>query len=40
MPLRAVLKRLIFDPLGMKDTGFLVPRENRNRRSAGYGLRR
>ena len=36
MRLGALLKSLIFDPLGMKDTGFVVPHENRNRRSAGY----
>src|SRR4051812_32766176 len=33
-----VLKRRIFDPLGMKDTSFLVPREKRARRAAGYGF--
>jgi len=33
-----VLKRRIFDPLGMKDTSFLVPREKRHRRSAAYGF--
>ncbi len=33
-----VLKRRIFDPLGMKDTRFLVPRENRHRRAAAYGF--
>jgi CubicO group peptidase (beta-lactamase class C family) len=38
MPLGAVLKRLVFDPLGMKDTGFLVPRENRHRRASAYGF--
>jgi CubicO group peptidase (beta-lactamase class C family) len=38
MPLGAVLKRLIFDPLGMRDTGFLVPREHRHRRAAAYGF--
>ncbi len=37
-PLAAVLKRRIFDPLGMKDTCFLVPREKRSRRSAAYGF--
>jgi CubicO group peptidase (beta-lactamase class C family) len=36
--LGAVLKRRIFDPLGMKDTSFLVPREKRHRRSAAYGF--
>ncbi len=37
-PLKAVLERRIFDPLGMKDTGFLVPAEKRDRRSAAYGF--
>jgi CubicO group peptidase (beta-lactamase class C family) len=37
-PLGVVLKRRIFDPLGMRDTSFLVPREKRNRRSAAYGF--
>ena len=37
-PLGAVLKRLVFDPLGMKDTGFVVPREDRHRRAAAYGF--
>jgi CubicO group peptidase (beta-lactamase class C family) len=37
-PLGAVLKRRIFDPLGMKDTSFLVPREKRPRRAAAYGF--
>ncbi len=37
-PLGAVLKRRIFDPLGMKDTSFLVPREKRARRAAAYGF--
>jgi CubicO group peptidase (beta-lactamase class C family) len=36
--LGAVLKRRIFDPLGMNDTSFLVPREKRDRRSASYGF--
>lgn len=36
--LGAVLERRIFGPLGMKDTGFVVPRENRHRRSAAYGF--
>jgi CubicO group peptidase (beta-lactamase class C family) len=38
MPLGAVLKRLVFDPPGMKDTGFVVPREDRHRRAAAYGF--
>ena len=37
-PLGGVLKRRIFDPLGMKDTSFLVPREKRDRRAAAYGF--
>jgi CubicO group peptidase (beta-lactamase class C family) len=37
-PLGEVLKRRIFDPLGMKDTSFLVPREKRARRAAAYGF--
>jgi len=37
-PLRAVLKRRIFDPLGMKDTSFLVPPDKRDRRAAAYGF--
>jgi CubicO group peptidase (beta-lactamase class C family) len=36
--LGAVLKRRIFDPLGMKDTSFLVPRDKRDRRAAAYGF--
>jgi CubicO group peptidase (beta-lactamase class C family) len=38
VPLGEVLKRRIFDPLGMKDTSFLVPREKRARRAAAYGF--
>lgn len=37
-PLGKVLARRIFEPLGMNDTGFLVPREKRNRRAAAYGF--
>ena len=37
-PLGAVLKRRIFDPLGMKDTCFRVPRNKWGRRSAAYGF--
>lgn len=37
-PLGDVLKQRIFDPLGMKDTGFTVPREKRNRRARMYGF--
>jgi CubicO group peptidase (beta-lactamase class C family) len=33
-----VLKRRIFDPLGMKDTGFTVPREKAGRRAGLYGF--
>lgn len=33
-----VLKRRIFDPLGMKDTGFSVSQENRDRRAGMYGF--
>ena len=36
--LGVVLKRRIFDPLGMRDTSFLVPREKRERRAAAYGF--
>jgi CubicO group peptidase (beta-lactamase class C family) len=36
--LGALLKRRIFTPLGMKDTGFLVPAEKRCRRAAAYGF--
>ena len=37
-PLGDVLERRIFGPLGMKDTGFIVAREKRHRRSALYGF--
>jgi CubicO group peptidase (beta-lactamase class C family) len=37
-PLGAVLRRRIFDPLGMTDTGFIVPREKWSRRSKMYGF--
>lgn len=33
-----VLDRRIFGPLGMKDTGFTVPRANRSRRAKMYGF--
>ena len=36
--LGAVLKRRIFDPLGMKDTSFVVAPEKRDRRAAAYGF--
>jgi CubicO group peptidase (beta-lactamase class C family) len=37
-PLGEVLRRRIFEPLGMKDTGFNAPREKWNRRSKMYGF--
>lgn len=37
-PLGEVLKRRIFDPLGMQDTGFSVPPEQRQRRAAAHGF--
>jgi CubicO group peptidase (beta-lactamase class C family) len=37
-PLGDVLKRRIFDPLGMKDTGFTFPLENQQRRAKAYGF--
>jgi CubicO group peptidase (beta-lactamase class C family) len=37
-PLGNVLKRRIFDPLGMNDTAFIVPREKRDRRAGMYGF--
>jgi CubicO group peptidase (beta-lactamase class C family) len=37
-PLSEVLRRRIFDPLGMKDTGFSVPQEKRDRRAGMYGF--
>lgn len=37
-PLGDVLKRRIFDPLGMHDTGFTVPFEKQQRRAAAYGF--
>jgi CubicO group peptidase (beta-lactamase class C family) len=37
-PLGGVFQRRIFGPLGMKDTGFTVPREKRSRRAAMYGF--
>lgn len=37
-PLGDVLKRRIFDPLGMKDTGFTVPQGKRERRAGMYGF--
>jgi len=33
-----LLKQKIFDPLGMKDTGFTVPPEKRDRRAGMYGF--
>jgi CubicO group peptidase (beta-lactamase class C family) len=35
-PLDSVLKRRIFDPLGMEDTGFTVAKEKKGRRAAMY----
>ena len=37
-PLGEVLKRRIFDPLGMTDTGFTVPSEKQSRRAAACGF--
>ena len=37
-PLGDVLSRRIFDPLGMRDTGFVVPREHHARRARLYGF--
>lgn len=37
-PLGDVLKRRIFDPLGMNDTGFAVPLEKQQRRAVAYGF--
>lgn len=37
-PLGDVLERRIFGPLGMRDTGFLVPRGNAGRRAGMYGF--
>ncbi len=37
-PLGDVLKRRIFDPLGMDDTGFTVPFEKQQRRASAYGF--
>lgn len=36
-PLGEVLKRRIFDPLGMRDTGFAVPMKEQHRRAQPYG---
>src|ERR1051326_5075466 len=36
--LSAVLQRRIFGPLGMKDTGFLVPPDQQDRRSVAHGF--
>jgi CubicO group peptidase (beta-lactamase class C family) len=36
--LGAVLEQSILGPLGMKDTGFAVPREKQHRRAAAYGF--
>lgn len=37
-PLSDVLKRRVFDPLGMDDTGFTVAPEKRGRRAAAHGF--
>lgn len=37
-PLGDVLKRRIFDPLGMNDTGFTVPLEKQQRRAEAFGF--
>jgi CubicO group peptidase (beta-lactamase class C family) len=37
-PLGAVLRRRVFDPLGMPDTGFVVPHDQRHRRAALTGF--
>lgn len=37
-PLGAVLRRRIFNPLGMKDTSFLVSPDKRDRRSSAFGF--
>ncbi len=36
--LGVLLERRIFGPLGMKDTGFFVPQQKRNRRASAYGF--
>jgi CubicO group peptidase (beta-lactamase class C family) len=36
--LGAVLERRVFGPLGMRDTGFVVPPEKQHRRAAAYGF--
>jgi CubicO group peptidase (beta-lactamase class C family) len=36
--LGVLLQRRIFGPLGMKDTGFFVPQEKRDRRASAYGF--
>ncbi len=38
VPLSAVLNRRVFAPLGMRDTGFIVPREKRDRRAGLCGF--
>jgi len=38
VPLGTLLRRLVLDPLGMKDTGFVVPAKDRHRRAAAYGF--
>jgi CubicO group peptidase (beta-lactamase class C family) len=36
--LGTVLEQRIFEPLGMKDTGFFVPQQKRDRRASAYGF--
>ncbi len=38
MPLGEVMRRRLFDPLGMADTGFAVPAAKRDRRARMYGF--
>jgi CubicO group peptidase (beta-lactamase class C family) len=38
IPFGTVLKQRIFEPLGMQDTGFIVPPEKRDRRATMYGF--
>ncbi|MDQ2806591.1 MAG: beta-lactamase family protein [Chloroflexota bacterium] len=38
IPFGTVLKQRIFEPLGMQDTGFIVPPEKRARRATMYGF--
>lgn len=38
MPLGAVMRQRVFDPLGMRDTHFIVPHDRRDRRAAPTGF--